>query len=206
MPSSTQNGAQRDHRDSITGNSSQAKRPPRDSLASAPDARALSPHSSQRFFVTVHDRINSGVGFASDKLSKPRIAKSTVQTERIASVLSYLKIPDIIPLPTQRVVEEFESLMSKVGTLLDMRKVAEKDEQEVKVRQAEKGIKADREKDKDGVKMEEGEASAGVGDASERDASGTAEGESRGQKRSASVMSASSLQNQNKRTKGGSEG
>ncbi|KAJ9619520.1 swr complex subunit [Taxawa tesnikishii (nom. ined.)] len=88
----------------------------------------LTPAAAHRFFVTTHDRLNSGVSFASDKLHKPRIAKSTIQTDRIAAVLQFLKIPEHIPLPTQRVVEEFDKLMQGVGTLLEMRKVAEKEE------------------------------------------------------------------------------
>ncbi|KAF2220110.1 hypothetical protein BDZ85DRAFT_31960 [Elsinoe ampelina] len=127
------------HRDSITATSKR----PRDSLASATSApdvpetrsRALSPHSRDRFFVSLHDKLSSGVSFASDKLSKPRIAKSTVQTERITAILTQLKVPDIIPLPTGKVVEEFEKLMAKVMGLLEMRKVAEREEAELKVRE-----------------------------------------------------------------------
>ncbi|KAF4553314.1 putative SWR1-complex protein [Elsinoe fawcettii] len=166
------------HRDSITG---QTNKRPRDSLASAVSSsevpetrsRALSPHSKDRFFVSVHDKLSAGVSFASDKLSKPRIAKSTVQTERIAAVLTQLKVPDIIPLPTGKVVEEFEKLMGKVMGLLDMRKVAEREEAELKVREAEKGIKN--------------------GDSKEEEA--------RGQKRSASVLSEMDGEGREKRSK-----
>ncbi|KAF2150610.1 hypothetical protein K461DRAFT_295872 [Myriangium duriaei CBS 260.36] len=175
------------HRDSIAGvPSSATTKRPRDSLASVASgaaetpetrSRALSPHSKDRFFVTTHDRLSAGVTFASDKLTKPRIAKSTVQTERIGAVLQTLKIPDLIPLPTQRVVEDFDKLMSKVHTLLDMRKLAEKEEGEIKVRLAEKKIK---------------EGGTGVADGGG--------GEGRGQKRSASVLSEAS-QGREKRRK-----
>jgi len=119
----------------------------RDSLASAISLpagstpsdliRPLSPVSKSRFFITSHDRIPAGVTFASDKLIKPRIAKSGIQTERIAAVLQTLKIPDLIALPTQKVVEGFEKVMGKVGVLLDMRKIAEREEGDIKVRKAE---------------------------------------------------------------------
>ena len=184
------------HRDSIGGSlAAQQKRGARDSLpgASEPETRSrtLSPHSSARYFVTMHDRLSSGVSFASDKLSKPRIAKSTIQTERIASVLQYLKIPDIIPLPTQRVVEEFDKLMMKVNGLLELRKVSEKEDAEIKVREAEKGIKVQKDAKKNGqeVKTEDKELETEGGQAS----TGT-EGAGRGHKRSASVMSTTSHQ------------
>lgn len=83
------------------------------------------------------EKLPSGISFASDKLSKPRIAKSSVQTEKIASILAHIGVPDLIPLPTAPVIEAFDSLMGKLHTLLDMRKVAEKEEQELKVREAE---------------------------------------------------------------------
>jgi DNA methyltransferase 1-associated protein 1 len=70
-------------------------------------------------------------------LSKPRIAKSTIQTEKIAAILAHVGVPDLIPLPTAPVIEAFDSLMDKLHILLDMRKAAEKEEQELKVREAE---------------------------------------------------------------------
>lgn len=81
----------------------------------------------------------SGVTFASDRLNKPRQAKSTIQTEKIAAILTHVGVPDLIPLPTPAVVESFEGIMNKVYALLEMRKIAEKEEQELRVRQAEAG-------------------------------------------------------------------
>ncbi|KAF2720833.1 hypothetical protein K431DRAFT_320853 [Polychaeton citri CBS 116435] len=86
------------------------------------------------------DKLPSGVTFASDKLTKPRIAKSTIQTDKIAAILSHIGVPEVIPLPTPPVIEAFESLMSKVHILLDMRKLAEREDQEVKTREAEKKV------------------------------------------------------------------
>jgi DNA methyltransferase 1-associated protein 1 len=87
--------------------------------------------------VMQQEKLSSGVSFASDKLSKPRIAKSTIQTEKIAAILSHIGVPELIPLPTPAVIEQFEQIMTKVHVLLEMRKIAEKEEQELKVRQAE---------------------------------------------------------------------
>lgn len=177
----TAGAAQSAHRDSISVNQPR-KSGARDSLAGSGDgSRPLNAHAEQRFFVTHHDRLSSGVSFASDKLHKPRIAKSTIQTERIAAVLAHLQIPDIIPLPTQKVVEEFERLMQKVHVLLDMRKVAEKEEHEIRVKAAEKNIKAE----KEGVQVkEERRGSLAVND------NGGGQ-QTAGQKRSASVLSES---------------
>lgn len=100
----------------------------------------LTEKDKRRFGITEigpGEKLPSGVSFASDKLSKPRIAKSTVQTEKIAAILSHIGVPDLIPLPTAPVIESFDSLMGKLHTLLDMRKLAEKEEQELKVREAE---------------------------------------------------------------------
>jgi DNA methyltransferase 1-associated protein 1 len=120
-------------------------RPSRDSLPSASAAPAppqvgtdLSKQDQQRFGVTHStDKLPSGISFASDKLSKPRMAKSTIQTDKIAAILTHIGVPDLIPLPSPAVVEQFDAIMTKVHTLLDMRKVAEREEQELRTRQAE---------------------------------------------------------------------
>jgi len=214
-PSTMNAGPSAQHRDSIaTPSSAQMKRPQRDSIGSTSASRALSPHSNHRYFVSTHDRLSSGVSFASDKLSKPRVAKSTVQTERIASVLQYLKIPDLIPLPTQKVVEEFDKLMSKVGILLDMRKLGDKEEGEIKVRVNEKRIvRGEKEGQSNSeVKTEGPNSDAAAADASaqlrssdnpepEADAPNAGhDGETRGHKRGASEISQGSQQS-NKRPK-----
>ena len=119
-----------------------SRRTTRDSLPSATQQSALPVDLSKadmlRFGVAQNqDRLPSGVTFASDKLSKPRIAKSTVQTDKIATVLQHAQVPELIPLPTTAVVDQFETIMSKVHALLDLRKLKDKEEQELKVREAE---------------------------------------------------------------------
>lgn len=176
------------HRDSISSATGARKiGGGRDSLAgtsgAAADAtqRALTPHVAHRFFVTTHDRLNSGVSFASDRLHRARTAKSMIQTEKISGILASFDIPDLIPLPTQRVIEDFEKLMQKVHLLLDMRKNAEKEEGELRVKDSERKILQQKEGG-GAVKEEEGEPVK------------------TGQKRSASVMS-SDAQGANKRPK-----
>nr|POE52117.1 swr1-complex protein 4 [Quercus suber] len=118
------------------------RRPTRESLPSATPQSALPVDLSKadmvRYGVTqAQDKLPSGVTFASDKLTKPRIAKSTIQTDKIAAILTHIGVPDLIPLPTPAVVDQFDTIMAKVHALLDMRKLAEKEEQELRVRAAE---------------------------------------------------------------------
>lgn len=111
----------------------------RTSMALPPSApsqtpvKTLSPHQEHRFAVSTHDRLTSGVTFGSDKLLKMRQAKSNVQTQKIASALQELGVQDIIPVPTSKVADVFEQLVAKVGRLLDVRKVKEKEMGECRV-------------------------------------------------------------------------
>lgn len=119
-----------------------ARRPTRDSLPSATPTSALPVNLSQadllRFGVVQNqDKLPSGVTFASDKLSKPRIAKSTIQTDKIATILLHAGVPDLIPLATAQVVDQFDVVMGKVHALIDARKLREKEEQEIRVRASE---------------------------------------------------------------------
>ncbi|KAH8625595.1 hypothetical protein IG631_19474 [Alternaria alternata] len=93
----------------------------------------LSPHQEHRFNVSTHDRLTSGVTFGSDKLLKMRQAKSNVQTQKIGQMLAALGVSDIVSIPTSKVGEVFENLVTKVSKLLDVRKVREKEEGECKV-------------------------------------------------------------------------
>ncbi|KAH7125416.1 hypothetical protein B0J11DRAFT_306181 [Dendryphion nanum] len=117
----------------------------RQSMAQPPPQtpiRQLAPQQEYRFNVTTHDRHTSGVSFGSDKLLKMRQAKSNVQTQKIAAALAQLSIPEIIPIPTSKVGEVFEALIGKVGKLLDVRKVREKEEAECRVLEAMKARRA----------------------------------------------------------------
>jgi len=102
------------------------------SVAQTP-VKQLSPHQEHRFNVSTHDRLTSGVTFGSDKLLKMRQAKSNVQTQKIAAMLATLNVSELISIPTSRVADVFEGLVGKVGKLLDVRKVREKEEGECQV-------------------------------------------------------------------------
>lgn len=117
----------------------------RQSMATQPaqtPIRTLSPQQEHRFNVSTHDRLTSGVSFGSDKLLKMRQAKSNVQTQKIAAALAELGIADTISIPTSAVGEVFEQLIGKVGKLLDVRKVREKEEGECRVLEAMKERRA----------------------------------------------------------------
>ncbi|KAK5147173.1 hypothetical protein LTR04_000906 [Oleoguttula sp. CCFEE 6159] len=209
------------HRESI---SAQPKRSSTANLALSSDtSRIFSSEDEERFGVSTPDeRLTSGVTFRSDKIAKLRQAKSTIQSQKIAATLAHLKIPEYIVLPSRPVHDEFEKLVGKINLLLDARKVAEKEEHEMKVAAAMKEEKERRER------RERGEASpepseppeevstlptaddVDMGDGSTADPPATgikqesqAEAEQeqpQGQKRSASVLSAASIQS-NKRMK-----
>jgi DNA methyltransferase 1-associated protein 1 len=111
----------------------------RQSMATQPPPtpiRNLNPQEEMRYNVSTHDRLTSGVTFGSDKLLKMRQAKSNVQTQKIAAALQELGISDLIAIPTTRVADVFEGLIGKVGKLLDVRKVREKEEGECRVLEA----------------------------------------------------------------------
>ncbi|KAF2002675.1 hypothetical protein P154DRAFT_488133 [Amniculicola lignicola CBS 123094] len=134
--------------------------------------KTLSPQQEYRFNVSTHDRLTSGVSFGTDKLLKMRQAKSNVQTQKIAAALQQLGISEVIPLPTARVGEVFEALVGKVGRLLDVRKVREKEEGEVRILEGMKrklGLSGDN--DGDATMVDEngnaGETPAGDKDQSE---------------------------------------
>ncbi|KAF2642434.1 hypothetical protein P280DRAFT_467788 [Massarina eburnea CBS 473.64] len=114
---------------------------PQSAVAQTP-IRTLPREQEERFNVSSHERLQSGVTFNSDKLMKMRQAKSNVQTQKIAQALQELGIPDTIPIPTSRVGEVFETLIGKVSKLLDLRKVREKEEGEIRVLEAMKERRA----------------------------------------------------------------
>lgn len=147
--------------------------------------RALNPRAMARLGVTQHERLSSGVSFKSDRLHKLRMAKSTIQTQKIQQALGELRIPDIIALPTPDVCDAFEVLVNKIHKLLDLRKLLEKEETEVGVaesvrRERERRERAERgepeleeeEEDEEDEEGEDGEMGEGSVDVDDADADG----------------------------------
>jgi DNA methyltransferase 1-associated protein 1 len=131
------------HRDSIISVGAQKK----GALSASQPVRTLDPRAEKKFGITSHDRLTSGVTFRSDKLLKLRQAKSQIQTQKIAAALVELGVPDLLQLPTQRVLDTFEALVGKVQRLVDARKVLEKEEAEARIQG---GLRKELQKDSDG--------------------------------------------------------
>jgi DNA methyltransferase 1-associated protein 1 len=112
--------------------------------------RQLSPGTEYKFNVSTHERLTSGVTFGADKLLKMRQAKSNVQTQKIGQALAQLGVSEVISIPTARVGDVFENLIGKVGRLLDVRKVREKEEGECRVLEAMKARRMSELQDENG--------------------------------------------------------
>jgi DNA methyltransferase 1-associated protein 1 len=140
------------HRDSLSGlNNSQQKK---GSMSMPTPVRAISSSAESRFGVSTHERLTSGVNFRSDRLMKLRQAKSQIQTQKIALALGELGVPDLIQLPTMRVLGAFEKLVGRVQRLVDARKLVEKEEGECRVQGA---LREELKKQDDGTGEGEGD-------------------------------------------------
>ena len=142
-----------------TGNpgqtSGQGDRNQRQSTSGAPDKRSslsgpsthrqLSPREELKFGVTHHDRLPSGIQFRHEKIIKLSNAKSNVQAAKISAALTELKIPPRLVMPTAKVVNDYERLIQSIHNLLDVRKISEKLEAEIKVLKAQKEVEVARE-------------------------------------------------------------
>jgi DNA methyltransferase 1-associated protein 1 len=152
------------HRESMSGlNNSQQKK---GSLSMPTPVRAMSSSAEAKFGVSTHDRLTSGVNFRSDRLMKLRQAKSQIQTQKIALALGELGVPDLIQLPTMRVLGAFEKLVARVQRLVDARKLVEKEEGECRVQGA---LREELKKQDDGTGEGEGDVTMNEGETQEVD-------------------------------------
>lgn len=106
------------------------------SLSGSSGQRQLSPREEIKFGVSHHERLTAGVMFRHEKITKLAQAKSNVQSTKIAAALTELKISQRLAMPTTRVCNEYERLIGSIHTLLDVRKVGEKVENEIRVLEA----------------------------------------------------------------------
>ncbi|KAK3065562.1 hypothetical protein LTS18_000039 [Coniosporium uncinatum] len=104
--------------------------------------RQLTQRQELRFGVSRHDRLTNGVVFRTDKLMKMRQAKSQTQTTKIANALQELGVPELLQVPSDKVLESFEVLTKKVNELVDARKAMEKEKGDMKVLQTMDAMKA----------------------------------------------------------------
>ncbi|ETN42365.1 uncharacterized protein HMPREF1541_01519 [Cyphellophora europaea CBS 101466] len=108
--------------------------PSKKASISQPQVRTLTPAEEIKFGIThPTERITSGVQFRHDKINHLLMAKSQVQTSKIQAALTELGLGHRVLMPTERVVREFERLITNVHLLLDARKTSEKVANEIKV-------------------------------------------------------------------------
>lgn len=102
--------------------------------------RHLNPRDQVRYGVNypVNERLVGGVTFRNERAVKAAQAKSSVQTTRISAALTELGVPVRLTMPTVRVVSEYERLIESVKGLLEVRKLREKVDGEVRVWKAQK--------------------------------------------------------------------
>jgi len=121
------------HRDSIGGSSIK-----KGSISGSNAQRPLTAKEEEKYGVSHHERLTSGVQFRHDKVTKLGQAKSNVQASKISAALTELQIPPRLVMPTARVCAEYERLIQSIHTLLDVRKLSEKVEGEIKVCEAQR--------------------------------------------------------------------
>ncbi|EGS20015.1 uncharacterized protein CTHT_0045120 [Thermochaetoides thermophila DSM 1495] len=162
------------------------------STAQQPERRKLSPQEEQIYGVSYHDRLGSGPTFRYEKINKLYSHKSGQQQLRITNALAELDVPARLVMPTAAVTAQFEILWGAVTALVDLRKVSDKLDAEIKVEMAKK---AERERQKalergetgeDGGKKEEGQGEK------KKDGQGQGEGEKKeGEEKDKTVASTS---------------
>ena len=126
--------------------------------------RQLSAREEQKYGVShPNERLTGGVQFRHERITKAGQAKSGVQTSRISAALTELKIPARLTMPTAKVVTEYEKLIESIKTLLEVRKMSEKLDGEIKVWQAQKEQQEAKDRGEE-VKEEEPSQAAGYGE------------------------------------------
>ncbi|TID13793.1 hypothetical protein E2P81_ATG01726 [Venturia nashicola] len=146
-------------RESMSGmNNNQLKK---GSVSQPTPVRTITQSAEARFGVTTHDRLTSGVNFRSDRLAKIKQAKSQIQTQKIGAALAELGIPELIQLPTTRVLGAYEKLVARVQRLVDARKLVEKEEGECRVQGA---LREELKKQGDGTGENEGDVTINEGE------------------------------------------
>lgn len=140
----------------VSGQQPLADRNQRQSMSGAPDKRGslsspsshrqLTPQLEQKFGVTHHERLTAGVLFRHEKVLKLSQAKSNALTAKIATALTELNISGRLVMPTAKVVSEYDRLIQSIYKLLDIRRVSDKLDAEIKVVKAQKELNSARER------------------------------------------------------------
>ncbi|KAI1821389.1 hypothetical protein F4861DRAFT_519145 [Xylaria intraflava] len=128
------------HRDSIGG----GERPERPTKKGSQqqqqqqERKKLTEQEEQIYGVSQHDRLPSGPTFRYERINKILTTKSNAQHQRITNTLAELDIPSRLNMPTSAVVDEMEKLLSSIGVLLEVRKLNDKIDMELRLEQVKK--------------------------------------------------------------------
>lgn len=133
------------HRDSIGAADPKPEKPSKKGAATQqPERRKLTEQEEQIYGVhTTTERLSSGPTFRYERINKILTTKSNAQHQRITNTLAELDVPARLNMPTKEVVEQMERLLANVQVLLELRKVSDKLDGELKLENAKK---AEREK------------------------------------------------------------
>ena len=153
------NPLDRSQRTSIAGPSS-AKRL---STSLGFNQRQLSAREEAKYGVSHHDRLTAGVSFRTSRELKLKAGRSGNQSVRITAALTELGLPGNLVMPTPKTLEVFEKLVGGIQTLLDVRKVSEKTEGELKVLKAQKDERERRERGEE-ARADDSDAMDGIED------------------------------------------
>ena len=139
--------------------------------ANTPHPRNLSLREQQRYGVAypTNERLVGGVTFRNERAQKAAQAKSSVQTTRINAALTELNIPPRLTMPTTKVVAEYEKLIESVKGLLEVRKLNEKIEGEIKTARAQKEAEEAKARGEEVEEKKEGEGETKVEEEEEED-------------------------------------
>jgi DNA methyltransferase 1-associated protein 1 len=108
----------------------------------ATERRKLNEQEEQIYGVSTHERLGSGPTFRYERVNKMFSHKSGQQQTRIQNVLTELDIPIRLNMPTASVVAEYEKLVLAVTGLVDLRKLKDKLDGEIKIEEAKKAERA----------------------------------------------------------------
>ncbi|KAK3956785.1 hypothetical protein QBC32DRAFT_330286 [Pseudoneurospora amorphoporcata] len=137
-----------------------------------PERRKLSENEEQVYGVSHHDRLGSGPTFRYEKINKLYSHKSGQQQMRITNLLLELDIPARLIMPTAAVTAQFEVLWGAVTTLVDLRKMSDKVDAEIKLEEAKKAEREKKEAEERGETVEKKDAEEGEGDGQGGEAGG----------------------------------
>ncbi|KAI0134283.1 SWR1-complex protein 4 [Xylariales sp. AK1849] len=130
------------HRDSIGASDGRPEKPTKKGAQQA-ERPKLTEQEKEIYGVSQPDeRLPTGPTFRYDKINKILTTKSNAQHQRITNTLAELDIPGRLNMPTKDVVNQMAKLLEQINILLDIRKISDKYDGELKLEQAKKAHKS----------------------------------------------------------------